>query len=81
MGVEIKKSKAYFINTVTVEEAEDVFNWFLKQKKPKVDLSKCKHLHSAVLQLFLIFKPEIIKFPEDEELKVWLETTFLLSNP
>jgi ABC-type transporter Mla MlaB component len=70
MPVEIKKKEAKLTGVVTIEEAEELFNFFL-EKKPKVDLSEVEHIHTACLQLLLVFKPEIIALPQDKELARW----------
>jgi len=69
MAIEIKKGLALLKGEVTIEEAEELFNYFLKTKKPRVDLSECEYLHTAVLQLLLVFQPELVKLPEKRELK------------
>lgn len=71
MALEFKKNKAIFKEIVNVEEAEPLFEWFLKVKKPEVDMTECSHIHTAVLQLLMIFKPKLI-LPKDEGLKLWL---------
>ncbi|MCI4454083.1 MAG: STAS domain-containing protein [Thermodesulfobacterium sp.] len=71
MPVEIKKKEAKLMGVVGIEEAEELFNFLVEKKKPKVDLSELEHLHTACLQLLLVFKPEIIAFPQDKELALW----------
>jgi len=71
MPVEIKKKEAKLTGVVGIEEAEELFNFLVEKKKPKVDLSELEHLHTACLQLLLVFKPEIIAFPQDKELALW----------
>ncbi|WP_353684295.1 hypothetical protein V4D30_00500 [Thermodesulfovibrio sp. 3907-1M] len=72
MAVEIKNSTLKFIDLVTVEDAEAIFNKLLEKKKIKIDMSQCKHIHTAILQLLMVFTPEIIKLPEDKDLKKWI---------
>ena len=71
MPVEIKKKEAKLTGVLGIEEAEELFNFLVEKKKPKVDLSELEHLHTACLQLLLVFKPEIIAFPQDKELALW----------
>jgi ABC-type transporter Mla MlaB component len=71
MPVEIKKKEAKLMGVVRIEEAEELFNFLVEKKKPKVDLSELEHIHTACLQLLLVFKPEIIAFPQDKELALW----------
>jgi ABC-type transporter Mla MlaB component len=74
MPVEFKNNTAKLIDLVSIEDAEALFNWLLERKKPKMDLSELSHIHTACLQLLLVFKPEIIAHPEKEDLKYWLTT-------
>uniref|UniRef100_A0A7V6CE59 Uncharacterized protein n=1 Tax=Thermodesulfobacterium geofontis TaxID=1295609 RepID=A0A7V6CE59_9BACT len=78
MPVKFKNNVAKFTDLLSIEDAETLFNWFIKKKKPKIDLSKLNHLHTACLQLLLIFKPKIIALPEQKDLKMffnaWEET-------
>lgn len=70
MPVEFKENKAAFTDTVTIEEAESLFEWLLDVSKPEIEMTDCNHIHTSVLQLIAIFKPKI-KLPEDEEFKIW----------
>jgi ABC-type transporter Mla MlaB component len=74
MPVEFKNNTAILTDLVSIEDAESLFNWLLERKKPKMDLSELSHIHTACLQLLLVFKPEIIAHPEQEDLKYWLTT-------
>jgi len=56
-----------------VEEAEPLLEWLQKKPKAKVDLSKCTHLHTANLQVLMAAKPDVANWPEDIELRAWLE--------
>ena len=72
MPVEFKNNTAILTDLVSIEDADALFNWLLERKKPKMDLSELSHIHTACLQLLLVFKPEIIAYPEQEDLKYWL---------
>ncbi len=73
MALEIKNSTLKFIDLVTIEDAESLFNRLLEKKKVRIDMSQCRHIHTAVLQLLMVFSPEIEKLPEDDDLKIWIE--------
>lgn len=73
MPVEFKESTAIFTETVTVEDAEKIFEWFLTAKEPVVDMTECLHIHTSVLQMLAIFKPHV-KLPDDENLKLWIKS-------
>ncbi len=73
MPVEFKNNTAKFIDVITVEDAETLFNWLIEKKKPKIDLSELNHIHTACLQLLLVFKPEITKLSDNEDLRQLLD--------
>ncbi|MDR9096148.1 hypothetical protein [Burkholderia multivorans] len=72
MGIEYKKTIACLIDHIPVEEAEGLLEWLQGQKKPKVDLSACTHMHAAVLQVLMAARPVIAAWPEDADLSAWL---------
>jgi ABC-type transporter Mla MlaB component len=71
MPVEIKKKEAKLTGVLGIEEAEELYNFLVEKKKPKVDLSEVEHLHTACLQLLLVFKPDVVALPQDKELAHW----------
>jgi len=73
MPVKYTKNTARLIGTVSVEDAEDLLEWLQTQKKPKVNLSACSHLHAANLQVLMAAKPVISAWPKDAELAAWLK--------
>lgn len=72
MGVEFRDNVAIFTQTISVEEAERVFEWLLETEEPIVDLKECFHIHTALLQALLLVKPKLV-LPEEEEFRAWLE--------
>jgi Ni,Fe-hydrogenase maturation factor len=73
MAIQFKRSRAVLLDVVAVEEAEGLLDWLQKTKAAKVDLSGLTHLHTANLQVLMAAKPEICGWPEDIELRAWLE--------
>lgn len=59
MGIRYLKKHAALEDIVTVEDAEGLFDWLKQQPKPAVTLSKCVHVHTAVLQVLLMTRPKI----------------------
>jgi hypothetical protein len=59
MGIRYMKKQASLEEIVTVEDAEGLLEWLKKQPKPAVNLSKCQHMHAAVLQVLLTCRPAI----------------------
>ncbi len=57
---------------IGVEDAEIIYAELERHSFQEVDLSGCEYLHSAVLQLFLMFKVPIHKYPQQPTLASWL---------
>ncbi|WP_457571855.1 hypothetical protein [Desulfovulcanus sp.] len=70
MAITYNKNTACLNGNCTVDEAEEFAEWFKKTKNPVLDLSQMEHIHTAVLQCILYFKPEITRYPED---RLWQE--------
>ncbi|MDO9711601.1 hypothetical protein [Paracraurococcus lichenis] len=51
--------------TCAAEEAEPLAAWLRETTSPGLDLSGCDHMHTAVLQALLAFRPRIAAAPAD----------------
>lgn len=71
MTIEYTNSTAIFSDSVSVEEADGLLDWIMKNPKGKVDLTQCQHLHAANLQVLLVAKMPILALPEDHGLRIW----------
>lgn len=60
MTIRYLKKYAALEDVVTVEEAESLWEWMCQQAHPAVNLSKCQHLHTAVLQVLLAARPKFV---------------------
>lgn len=78
MGIEYKKSTAIFDENVTVEDAEGLLDWLIKNPKGKINLNACKHIHASNLQVLMAVKPAIANESKDADLQSWLNVA--LSN-
>ena len=56
----------------TVEEALPLLEFLKSSEAPKVDLSACTYLHTALLQLLLAARPELFAPPADPSLARWV---------
>ncbi|MBK1688828.1 hypothetical protein [Rubrivivax gelatinosus] len=65
MGIRYLKKHAALEGVVSVDDAEALLQWLLKQPRPAVHLGKCEHLHAAVLQVLLALRPHITAAPPD----------------
>jgi hypothetical protein len=77
MPIEFKRSRMIFQDVVRVDEAEALLEALQKKPATKVDLSACTHLHTANLQVLMVAKPCIDRWPQDSELRAWLEAVLL----
>jgi hypothetical protein len=73
MSIEFKKNRVIFRDVARVEEAEALLEALQKKPSAKVDLSACTHLHTANLQVLIVARPSIDSWPQDPELRTWLE--------
>ena len=73
MAIEFKKNRVIFRDVARVEEAEALLEALQKNPSAKVDLSACTHLHTANLQVLIVARPSIDSWPQDPELRTWLE--------
>jgi hypothetical protein len=79
MPIEFKNDCAFFLDAVSVEDAEGLLEWLQRSPSAKVDLAGCCHMHTANLQVLMAAKPTISSWPEDAKLSAWLETVLPLS--
>lgn len=79
MTIRYEGVNATFEGVVTVEEAEALARWFAATPGGKIDLTKCEHLHAAVLQLLLRRRPLAAVPPADPVLAALLEAC--MTNP
>ena len=73
MSIEFKKNRMIFRDVARVEEAEALLEALQKKPSAKVDLSACTHLHTANLQVLMVARPSIDSWPQNPELRTWLE--------
>lgn len=73
MAIEFKKTAAIFTDFISVEEAETLLDWLLKNPKGKINLTDCTHIHASSLQVLMAFKPAISHEPKDEDLAIWVK--------
>jgi len=74
MTIRYLKKHAALEGAVTVEDAETLTQWLLRQTQPAVHLGKCQHLHGAVLQVLLALQPKVLAQPPDALLAAALQT-------
>jgi hypothetical protein len=56
-----------------VDEAEPLLEWLQKKPSARIDLAACTHLHPANLQVLMAARAKVASWPENPELRAWLE--------
>ena len=74
MPIDYQKKQALFHDIVSVDEAEGLLEWLQNKPAAKIDLGACTHLHPANLQVLMAAKRRIAVWPNDADLRAWLET-------
>lgn len=72
MPIRYDADLARFEAACTVEDALPFAEWLEATAPPRVDLSVCTDLHTALLQLLLAARPTITAGPEDAFLARWV---------
>lgn len=81
MPVIFENDVARFEGQCAVEEADALSAWASDHPKAQVDLAKLEHLHAALLQVLLVFRPTVIAPPSDPFLAAltpWAHTRICL---
>ena len=80
MAIEYQGNLAVFIDFVGVDEAEGLLGWLQTVSNPRADLSPGLHLHPANLQVLLAARTPVAQWPNDLELRMWLESILQKEN-
>lgn len=72
MPVRFDSDLARFEAACTVEDALPLAEWLEAAAAPRVDLSACTELHTALLQLLLAARPALAAAPADVFLARWV---------
>lgn len=75
MTYKAMKRRIQLIGHVGIDEADGVLQWFRERNRAEVDLAKCQHLHSAILQILIAANPRIVAMPLDTDLRDWLNNS------
>jgi hypothetical protein len=70
--LELRDDEASLVGSCTADEALEFSDWLANSAQPKVDLAACTHLHAALLQTLLAYKPAITARPADPFLARWI---------
>lgn len=78
MSIVYEKETARLTGTVSVEDAEPLLEWVQTHPQGEIDLSACKHLHAANLQVLMASRLRIASWPAADDLARWMKDTFYL---
>jgi hypothetical protein len=76
MSITYRKTGAVFTEFIAVDEAEPLLEWLQKRKSAKIDFGECTHVHASVVQVLLAAGAQVSVWPQDEDLKMWLQGLF-----
>ena len=69
MTVRAEGNRVYLEGVCGVEEAETLTALLEEERAWEIDLSGCSHLHGALVQALLVFRPKLRGLPEDVFMK------------
>jgi hypothetical protein len=72
MPIKLGKQTATFSGAIRIEEVDGLVAWLRETPKPTVNLRRCTHLHTAVLQSLLAAGATVSAQPEDRFLHSWV---------
>ncbi len=72
MPIRFEGNRALFEGDCAVDEAAAFAEWLEGTEAPQVDLGPCTRLHTALVQLLLVARPEVGGEPRDPFLRAWL---------
>ena len=65
MPLELGETTATLSGVVTVDEVEQLAGWLRATARPRVNLRRCTHLHTAAFQAMVRFRPKVTAAPAD----------------
>lgn len=65
MTIRYLEEHAALEGVVTVDDAQGLAEWLAQREAPAVHLGDCEHVHAAVLQVLLAFRPKLAGLPGD----------------
>ena len=80
MSVEYKKKSVQLIDDVGVDDAEGLLQWLQANPKATINLSRCTHVHAAVLQVLMAAGMTVTSWPQDSQLDGWLRPALQVAD-
>lgn len=72
MTIRLEGSVIHLEGSCHVEEAETLLTLLQAETEPILDLSSCDHLHAALVQVILAFRPPVRDGCSDAFLRRWV---------
>jgi hypothetical protein len=72
MTIRLEDSVIHLEGSCHVEEAETLLTLLQAEKGRILDLGACNHLHAALVQVILVFRPRVRDGCSDEFLRQWV---------
>lgn len=74
MTIEFDSTRARLLQTVGVDDAEQLLEWLQRTPGASVDFELCTHLHPANLQVLMAGATPVCTWPQDPLLAAWLQS-------
>jgi len=72
MPIKFIDAVARFEGQCRLEEANLLFEWLEQNPGAKIDMADCEHIHTALMQILMVAKPEVLAPPAHQFLRQWL---------
>jgi hypothetical protein len=72
MPFKFAKNTITAVESCAVEDALPLLEFLQSHRMARVNLGSCIHLHTAVLQVLMAVRPQIVALPKDMLLASWL---------
>ena len=74
MTMRLLKRRAVLSDSLAIEDAEELQQWFKGKDRTELDMAALNHIHSAPLQVLMAAQPRVIAWPDQLGLSQWLQT-------
>jgi hypothetical protein len=81
MALRLEGNEIWLIDVCGAEEALEFVDLLLKAERPTINLSRCTHLHAALLQTVIAFKPAVSAQPTEPFLQKWISPMLSVGGP
>jgi hypothetical protein len=72
VALEHERNEILFVDVCGAEEALPLVDLLSTIERPTINISRCTHMHAAVLQTLVAYKPSLSAGPTDTFLQRWI---------